>query len=381
MKDKRKTEMTLRRTVRLCPTRSQERIFKRWAGIKRFAYNEAKAFSDKIYRLTGKTVSFKAIRQHLRALRDLYPETSWLSEAPECVIKRAARDFVDARQSFLKGEKKAPRFKKKGRVRLSFFMRGDTFRNLDKTHVKMTGLPSVRHKGYSFPEHMGDIRIFFDGKYWMLSFVESVPIEPVVTTDNVLGIDLGLKAVMTTSEGDCYSNISKTKEIRRLECKKKHLQREIARKYRVNGSYKKTKNIIKIEKKIRRVERRLRNIRDTYNHEIAKNIVSKRPRAIVLEDLNIKGMMRNRHLSKSIQDAGLYDLKQKITYKAELSGIPVIVVDRFYPSSKTCSQCGYKKKDLKLSERTYVCSECGSILDRDHNAAINLKHEGERLLA
>lgn len=163
--------------------------------------------------------------------------------------------------------------------------------------------------------------------------------------------------------------------IRKLEKQKRRLQRQLSKKYEMNRQgvkYNKTKNIVKLERKIRLLDRRLANIRNTYIHWVTKSLVRTKPKKIVIEDLNIRGMMKNKHLSKSISQQCFYKFRQYLTYKCQFYGIILKVADRFYPSSKMCSCCGNIKKRLSLSERSYRCNKCGFIVDRDRNASLNL---------
>ena len=167
-----------------------------------------------------------------------------------------------------------------------------------------------------------------------------------------------------------------------MKKKQRKLQRSVSRKYEMNkkkgGRYSKTRNIIRGECKLLRIYHRLADIRQNYRHQITTALINRKPRLIVLEDLNVKGMMSNRHLAKAVQEQGFYEFRRQIEYKAEWSGIRVIIADRFFPSSKTCIACGHVKKDLRLTERTYHCPKCGNEIDRDLQAAINLKCYGER---
>ena len=172
-----------------------------------------------------------------------------------------------------------------------------------------------------------------------------------------------------------FKNINKTRVIKALEKKLRRLQRKVSKKYELNKegrSYIKTSNIIKLEKRIKKLHRKLANIRQDYIHKSTTSIVKTKPCRVVMEDLNISGMMKNRHLSKAIAQQKLYEFIRQIKYKCELNGIEFIQVDRYYPSSKICSCCRNIKKDLKLSDRTYICQKCGLIIDRDFNASINL---------
>jgi putative transposase len=197
-------------------------------------------------------------------------------------------------------------------------------------------------------------------------------------TDTILGIDLGIKDLAICSDGTVYKNINKTDTVRKTEKRLRRLQRRVSRKYEMNKqvrSFVKTCNIIKMEKRLKLLNRRLTNIRNNYIHQTTTSIVRTKPCVIVMENLNVSGMMKNRHLAKAIQEQKLYEFKRQIIYKCEKFGIKFIEADRFYPSSKQCSQCGHLKRDLKLSNRTYHC-DCGLHIDRDLNAAINLAQYG-----
>ena len=193
-------------------------------------------------------------------------------------------------------------------------------------------------------------------------------------TDISLGIDLGLKDLAICSDGTVYKNINKTYMVRKIEKRLKRLQKQVSRKYEKNKKgkdYVKTKNIIKLEKQIQQVHRRLANIRNNYLHQTTTNIVKTKPYRVVIEDLAVSDMMKNKHLSDAIRKQGFSEFRRQLEYKCNFRGIKFVVADRFYPSSKSCSQCGKIKKDLKLKDRVYKCS-CGLNIDRDLNASINL---------
>lgn len=172
-----------------------------------------------------------------------------------------------------------------------------------------------------------------------------------------------------------FKNINKTRAVKKLEKRIHRLQRKISKKYELNKEgrkFVKTSNIIKLEKQIRLLHRKLANIRSNHIHQATNKIVKTKPSRVVMETLNIKGMMKNKHLSKAIQKQCIYEFKRQMQYKCEFNGIEFVEADKWYPSSKTCSECGHIKPKLSLSERTYICEECGSVIDRDYNASINL---------
>ena len=223
-------------------------------------------------------------------------------------------------------------------------------------------------------------RVTFDGLNWWIS----VGIECSESTESPLnegiGIDIGIKDLAICSDKRTYKNINKTEKVKKLKKKKRRLQRKISRKYNKNRKevrYCKTKNILKSEKQLLKINHRLTNIRHNYLHQVTSEIISRKPKFIVLEDLNVKGMMKNRHLAKSVQEQCFYEFYRQIQYKCNWNNIEFITADRYYPSSKMCSCCGNIKKDLKLKDRTYICAECGNIIDRDYQASVNLKRYKE----
>ena len=203
-----------------------------------------------------------------------------------------------------------------------------------------------------------------------------------ILNDDGVGIDLGIKDLAVCSDAVKYKNINKSQKVKKLEKQKRRLQRSISRSYEKNKkgeSYCKTNNVIKKEKLLLKRNHRLTNIRKNYLNQTTSEIVNRKPRFICIEDLNVKGMMKNRHLSKAVQQQGFYEFRRQMEYKSKWNNIQVIIADRFFPSSKLCSCCGKIKKDLKLSERIYKC-ECGNVVDRDLQAALNLKKYGEDVL-
>jgi putative transposase len=219
-------------------------------------------------------------------------------------------------------------------------------------------------------------RISHDGLNWYLTI--SVELDnnfKYLLTDESLGIDVGVKDLAILSNGKKYKNINKQTKIKSLEKKVKRLQRKASKKYENNKQgkkYIKTKNIEKLEVAMRKIYKRLTNIRTDYIQKVTTEIVKTKPSRIVMETLDINGMMKNKSLSKAIQDQKLYKFKVILHQKSEKYGIEFIQADRWYPSSKTCSECGYKKPKLSLGEREFICENCGSIIDRDLNAAMNL---------
>ena len=227
--------------------------------------------------------------------------------------------------------------------------------------------------------------VSFDGKYWYLSYTEDV--EPQVValpeyTDGV-GIDLGIKTLATGSDGTIVPNIKTFRRVRILNKRLKRLQRKVSRKYQINkcNKHNKTRNIMKLERQIKLIHRSLRNIRINHIRKFVSELVKKQPQFIAIEDLNVKGMIKNKHLAKDIANCSFYTIREHLIRKAKERLIAIRLVERFYPSSKTCSNCGHYKKDLKLSQRVYHCSNCQEKIDRDFNASLNLAKTDRYVLA
>ena len=226
--------------------------------------------------------------------------------------------------------------------------------------------------------------ISFDGKYWYLSYTEDIEVQVTNLPDYTegVGIDLGVKTLATISDGTVVPNIKTFRRVRILNKRLKRLQRRVSRKYLINkcNKYNKTKNIIKLERQIKLIHRSIRNIRINHIRKFVSELVKTQPEFIAVEDLNIKGMMKNKHLAKDIANCSFYTIKEHLIRKAKERKIAVRLVDRFYPSSKTCSYCGSYKQDLKLSQRVYHCDNCQEKIDRDLNAAINLANTDKYVL-
>lgn len=386
--------MLITKKIRLKPTTEQEILFRKSAGVSRWAYNFFLGENERIYReyidngkIGKKSISEGDVRKYINNV--LKPTThSWLKEVGSNVMKQGVKDASLALQRYFKGLSGKPKFKSKHKDRPSFYVNYESlsrkqggFQGEKIGFVKTSeALPKLnKNEKYSNP------RITFDGKYWYLSVGYEVQENTVELTDESLGIDLGVKDLAICSNGKVYKNINKTQRVKKLEKKLKREQRKLSRKIENNiQSYKSNRNPIykrplkecqnvqKQNRLIRNIHRKLANIRQNYLHQTTTEIVKTKPSRIVMESLNVSEMMKNKHLSKAIQQQKFYEFKRQIEYKSKLNGIEFIQVDKFYPSSKTCSCCGNIKKDLKLSDRMYKCDVCGLVIDRDYNASINL---------
>ena len=227
--------------------------------------------------------------------------------------------------------------------------------------------------------------ISFDGKYWYLSYAEGIELPEVDLPEYTsgVGIDLGIKTLATISDGTTVPNIKTFRRVRILNKRLKRLQRKVSRKYYINkcNRHNKTKNIIKLERQIKLIYRSLKNICINHIRKFVSELLKKRPRYVAIEDLNVKGMLKNKHLAKDVANCSFYTIREHLIRKARERSIVVRLVDRFYPSSKTCSNCGSYKKDLKLNQRVYHCNTCQEQIDRDLNAAINIAKTDNYILA
>ena len=376
----------------LAPNNVQNSKMFQYAGTARFAYNWALAREKENYEKGNKFISDSELRKEFTRLRNS-DEYAWLQNVSNNVTKQAIKDACAAYKNFFKGLQKYPRFKSKKRSMPKFYQDNIKIKFTD-THVKFEGFSSSKKVNKQklnwvrLAEHgciPTDVkymnpRISFDGLNWWLSVCVEFPDCKEALSDEGIGIDLGIKDLAICSDANKYKNINKSKTIKKLEKRKRRLQRSVSRKYEQNkkkGKYCKTCNIVKNEKLLLKVNHRLTNIRKNYLNQSTSEIVNRKPRFICIEDLNVSGMMKNRHLAKAVQEQGFFEFRRQLEYKSKDNGIQLIVADKFYPSSKLCSCCGKIKKDLKLSDRTYRC-DCGNVIDRDFQASLNLKAYGEQ---
>lgn len=380
--------------VRLNPNNKQLTKLFQYAGCARFAYNWTIIREQENYKQGNKFLSDSELRKEFTQLKKLQ-EYQWLNEVSNNVTKQAIKDACNTYRKFFKGQCKYPNFKSKKHSAPSFYQDNVKIQ-FTNTHVKVEGFSMSKKQNKQKLNRIrlcekGRIptdckymnpRFTYDGLYWYVSVGIEVDDNTILPLNDGVGIDLGIKDLAISSDGHIYKNINKTQKVKKLEKRKRRLQRSISRRYEKNkkgGSYCKTSNIIKREKELLKVTKRLTNIRQNYLHQITSEIVKRKPSFICIEDLNVSGMMKNRHLSKAVQQQGFYEFRRQIEYKSEWNNIPVVIADRFFPSSKLCSCCGHIKKDLKLFDRIYKC-ECGNIIDRDYQASLNLKMYGENVL-
>ncbi|MCQ6524790.1 transposase [Bacillus paranthracis] len=365
--------MILAKKVRLKPTKEQERQLWKSAGTARWAYNWTLGKQEENHKNGNKFISDGILRKELTVLKQT-EEYVWLYEVSNNITKQAIKDACDAYKKFFAKQAKRPKFKNRKKSKPSFYNDNVKIKN-NKALIEKVGWMKISERIPMDVKYYNP-RISFDGKYWYLSV--GIEEEPQTTelTDVSLGIDVGVKELAVCSGGQVFENINKTNEVREVEKRLRRLQRQVSRKYKMNkegNRFVKTSNIIKIENEIQHLHRRLSNIRTNHLHQTTNDIVKTKPYRIVMETLNIKGMMKNKHLSKAFANQKLHEFKRQMKYKCEKYGIEFIEADRWYPSSKMCSCCGSVKKDLKLSDRVYRC-DCGLVMDRDLNASINLSY-------
>ena len=321
-------------------------------------------------------------------------EVKWIKEVSSKATKQAIMNGDKAFRDFFKKAKGFPRFKKKKNqdVKAYFPKNNKTDWTLERHRVKIPTLGWVRLKEFGYiPVNSivksGTVSQKAD-RYYVSILVEDDYIEVSKSTNEGVGIDLGVKEFAVCSDGIKFKNINKTSTVKKVEKKLKREQRKLSRKYESlkirNKNIKEGRatrqNIQKQVVKVQRLHQRLANIRTDYINKIVSSIIKQKPSYITIEDLNVKGMMKNKHLSKAIASQKFFEFKTKLMSKCKQNNIELRIVDRFYPSSKTCSNCGKIKKDLKLSDRIYKC-DCGFTIDRDLNASINLKNAKEYKIA
>lgn len=389
--------MLTAKKIRLKPTPEQEILFRKSAGGSRWAYNYFLSENNRVYQEylangeTGeKSISEGKVRKYINNVLKKTTHT-WLSEIGSNVMKQAVKDANNALQRYFKGVSEKPCYKSKHKSKLSFYVNYESLsRRNGGFHGEKIGFVKTSEPlpKLSKGEKYSNPHISFDGKYWYLSVgYEIFNVESELTGESI-GIDLGVKELAVCSNGKTYQNINKSKKVRRLKKKLKREQRKLSRKlknntkdYEVINGYRhpvyikplhECRNVQKQKSKIKLIYRKLTNIRNNHLHQATTEIVKTKPSQIVMETLNVKGMMKNRHLASSIQEQKFYEFKRQIEYKCQRYGIELLNIPTFYPSSKLCSQCGNIKKDLKLSDRVYHCDCCGLVIDRDYNASLNL---------
>ena len=368
-------KLTVAQKIKVCQT----------IGTERFIYNEYIKYNQEQYKLGNKFVSANDFSKYIN---NVYlpnnPDKKWIKDISSKSVKQAIIYGERAFKNFFKGLSAFPVFKKKGRNELGAYFVKNNKKDFEfyRHKIKIPTLKFVKVKEYGYiPKNAniksGTITKIAD-KYFLSLIIE---VKDVVKTENTsskgLGIDLGIKDTVICSDGKIFKNINKTKKVKKLKKKLKREQRKMSRSIEYSKSkkikLKELKNFNKKKLKVQKLFYRLNCVRDDYNNKIVDEITRAKLKYITIEDLKVSNMMKNKHLSKAIQEQNFYAIRTKLINKCKERNIELRLVDTFYPSSKTCSCCGGVKKDLKLNDRIYKCCNCGIEMDRDYNASINLE--------
>ena len=371
--------------VRLYPNKEQEQKINKTLWCYRFVYNHMLALKQEAYKKDKTNLWLCELSKYFHWTLRKDEQYAWLKEENSAVMEQAIRQMLSAYDKLFKQHNGFPRFKsKKDKQSALFPLQAISRRNTFETrHISLTkklknikfrcsDLYLRRLQKYSKNIKIATLSKSKSGKYFLSILVEmeDYELKKFEHTDKQVGIDLGVKDFVITSDGEVFEN---KHFLKKEENKMKRLQRQLSRK--VKGSNNREKQRVKIAK----LFERMTNKKESYIHYVVNKLLTSYD-TIFMEDLNVNGMSKNHHLAKAIREVGFSMLKQVLTNKALVNDKKVVSVDRFYPSSKTCSVCGYKKEDLKLSDRYWVCQQCGTKHDRDINAAVNILLEGKRML-
>ena len=371
--------------IELKLTNEQKIQVNKTIGTERFIYNEYIKYNQEQYELGNKFVSAFDFSKYIN---NVYlpsnPDKKWIKDVSSKSVKQAMIYGEKAFKNFFKGLSSFPVFKKKGKNELGAYFVKDNKTDFEfyRHKIKIPSLKFVRVKEYGYIPKNANIKSGTISKKtdrYFLSLIMEV--EDIVKTENTntkgLGIDLGIKDTAICSDDRVFKNINKTKKVKKLKKKLKREQRKMSRSVEYSKAnkikLKECKNFNKKKLKIQRLFYRLNCIRDDYNNKMVDEITRTKLKYITIEDLKVSNMMKNKHLSKAIQEQNFFSIRTKLINKCKERNIELRLVDTFYPSSKTYSCCGSVKKDLKLNDRIYKCSNCGLEIDRDYNASINLE--------
>lgn len=366
------------------PTKKQIIKINKTIGVCRYIYNFYIAYNKELYKNSEKFISGKNFSVWLNnEYLPNNPDKHWIKEVSSKSIKKSIEDGNTAFLNFFKHKSNFPKFKKKDNsdVKMYFVKNSKTDCLIERHRIKVPTLGWIRlkEKGYiptskyGFVIKSGTIS-YKAGRYYISVLIDMPEQDKQINNNPGIGIDLGLKDLAICSDGSIYQNINKTNNVKKVEKKLKREQRKLSRKIiSIKKGESAQKNFVKQKLKVQKLYQRLTNIRTDYLNKTINSIVKTKPSFIVIEDLNVSGMMKNRHLSKAVAQQKFFEFKTKLINKCKENNIELRVVDRWYPSSKLCHNCGHIKKDLKLKDRTYICSECGYVEDRDINASLNLR--------
>ncbi|ALQ41858.1 RNA-guided endonuclease InsQ/TnpB family protein [Fusobacterium polymorphum] len=368
-------KLTLAQKIKVCQT----------IGTERFIYNEYIKYNQEQYKLGNKFVS---ANDFFKYINNIYlpnnPDKKWIKEVSSKSVKQAMIYGEKAFKNFFKGLSAFPVFKKKGKNELGAYFVKNNKKDFEfyRHKIKIPTLKFVRVKEYGYiPKNAiiksGTITKIADRYFLSLIMKVEDSVKATNTSSKGLGIDLGIKDTAICSDGRVFKNINKTIKIKKLKKKLKREQRKMSRSIEYSKSkkikLKELKNFNKKKLKVQKIFYRLNCIRDDYNNKMVNEITRAKLKYITIEDLKVSNMIKNKHLSKAIQEQNFYAIRTKLINKCKERNIELRIVDTFYPSSKTCSCCGSIKRNLKLNDRIYKCCNCGLEIDRDYNASINLE--------
>ena len=370
------------------PTEEQKTLINKTIGICRYVYNFYIARNKEVYESEKRFVSGMDFSKWLnKEYLPSHEEFFWIKEVSSKSVKKSIMNAEAAFKKFFKKQAGFPKFKKKNKSDVKmYFVKTDAKAVIkcERHRIKIPTLGWVRIKEKGFIPTDADNFVIKSGtvskragRYYVSVLVEQPDFQKVKQTGDGIGIDLGLKTFAVLSNGKIFKNINKTYRVRRLQKKLRREQRRLSRKYESLKKHNKQEdatrqNIQKQLVKVQRVHKRLSDIRTDYINKCVSEIAKTKPKFVTLEDLNVKGMMKNRHLAKAVSEMNFYTFRQKLTAKARLQGFELRIAGRFFPSSKICHKCGALKTDLRLSDRWYKC-ECGYENGRDFNASLNLR--------
>ena len=370
--------------IRLYPNKTQTEQFNKLLGCYRFVYNQCLARKINSYKENKVSENLSTLGQfvHHELLKD--DNFVWLREQNTKVLKQAVNDMLSAYKNFFEQHTGYPRFKSKKdnkqscRFELGAISKRNVYTDYKLSLANIRNVKFKCNKKYAeyLQKHKENIRQATltklpCGEYYLSVLVDGDLTHKVKESHHIIGIDLGVKDFIVTSDGEVFENLHFNKN---KSNKIKRLQKQLSRKQ--NGSNNRNKARIKLAKAYKRITDK----KQYYLHQVSNTLINEN-QVICMEDLNVKGMLRNHKLAGSIQELNFGEFRRMLEYKANWYGRKLVFVDRFYPSSKTCNHCGYVNKKLKLSDRQWVCPDCGKIIERDYNAALNIRDEGIRLIS
>jgi len=371
--------------VRLYPNNNQEIYINKLLGSYRFVYNNCLSLKKNTYIDTKTNLGLKDLGKYFHNDLTKNPEYIWLQEHNTKVLKQSILILLDAYKNFFVNGNGFPKFKSKHDNVLSCRFPSESISSRNQYITgKLTLTKELKGIKFScsdkYKQHLDKYKSGIKSatltktkscKYFLSILVDSDEIRILNTPKNThIGIDLGIKDFIVTSKGETFENI---KVIRNNKEKLKRLHKSLSRKKKGSN------NKEKCRKKLARFNEKLNNIKENYLHKVSNQLLNEN-QVIVMEDLNVSGMMKNHNLAKSIQELSLHRFKTMLNYKASWYGRTVIQIDRYFPSSKLCNQCGYKNINLQLKDRSWICPTCGTNHNRDFNAAINIEKEGIRII-